>query len=288
MFAQPDWTIAIRSADGALRKITKIIGLNGGGFSLLMPYHRARSGVVCKMPVGPGGLATKVAWSNMVAFTAEDKVKLSYHTDGFAQFSGEAQGKIISGIDAKTGMPKGVGLFTNPLTAPISSGGSVAVTLWGLEDFETTKKTKRTVVFSEDDFYYRFGCMPGQANAFIVQMYAIPVRAEPPLQFKNGHAVLSINAEALNGRLSSIVQMKVLPLEKEIIWLGAYVNAYQMQFPVRSGWIVNGPGDHSPGRRGHVLTALYPRDGIKLGNAPSLDFVKAAPPTDTNKPESQV
>jgi hypothetical protein len=45
---KPDtkWTVAIRPAAGKpLYKITKIISLNGVGFSVLTPYHKAHSGL---------------------------------------------------------------------------------------------------------------------------------------------------------------------------------------------------------------------------------------------------
>ena len=44
------WTIAIRPVvDQKPRKITKILGLNGKGFSVVTPYHKARSGFLYKM-----------------------------------------------------------------------------------------------------------------------------------------------------------------------------------------------------------------------------------------------
>src|ERR1700677_305009 len=99
------WTIAIRPDGQATfaRKITKIIGLNGEGFSVLVPYHRARSGFLFKVPVDPAKVlkpgSSVVPWKACVAFTAEDRVKLSYHSDGFAQFSSEISGRITSGRD---------------------------------------------------------------------------------------------------------------------------------------------------------------------------------------------
>jgi hypothetical protein len=46
-----EW-IALRPADGdSPRKITKIIGLNGGGFWVITPYHQSRSGFLFKMRV---------------------------------------------------------------------------------------------------------------------------------------------------------------------------------------------------------------------------------------------
>jgi hypothetical protein len=49
----------------------------------------------------------------LVSFTVEDRAKLSYHTDGFVQFSSENPGRIISGRDPSTGEPKGPGGLAN-------------------------------------------------------------------------------------------------------------------------------------------------------------------------------
>src|SRR5580700_6160816 len=102
------WTIAIRPAvDSELRKITKIIGLNGDGFSVLAPYHKARSGFLYKHLMDLQTLGARhIYWNECVGFTAEDRAKLTYHVDGFAQFSSENPGKIISGRNPKTGEPK--------------------------------------------------------------------------------------------------------------------------------------------------------------------------------------
>ena len=89
-----------------------------------MPYHQARCGFVGKLLFDPrirgGSLIAPVEDSYM--FSAADRVKLSYHRDGFVHFSGEIKGRIISGLHPVTNEPKGVGLRTNPLSKPISSG----------------------------------------------------------------------------------------------------------------------------------------------------------------------
>src|ERR1700678_798174 len=107
--------IAVRSAaDQPARKITKIIGLGGSGFSVLVPYHKARSGFLFKMPIDPSVHAPglhNIRLDDLVSFTADDRVKLSYHVDGFAQFSGERPGRITSGRDPNTGEAKGLGLI---------------------------------------------------------------------------------------------------------------------------------------------------------------------------------
>jgi hypothetical protein len=261
MKAERKWTIAIRPAEGQpLRKITKIVGLNGGGFSVLAPYHKSKSGFLWKMPVDPSRVGPyAVPWKNVVtAYTADDRVKLSYHADGFAQFSSEFKGNIISGIDEKTGQPKGLGLFTNPLTSPIWSGGSAGVTVWGMDEFEEVGNSDKPIIFEPDEFYYR-GCFPDDARAWKISIWAFPVHAVPPVRFVNGQAVLDVAAERLSGSLASVMRFKVLHLRKEKVFLGVNVHAINADFKVKSGWLFTGPGDYAAGRRGHVLMGSYPR-----------------------------
>jgi hypothetical protein len=129
--------IAVQTTAGVRpRKLTKVIGYGAGGFAVLTPYHQARSGFVGKIPVDYNKIGSfTIPKHDFIGFTAEDRVKLSYHPDGFVQFSGEVQGKVISGRDPSTGEPKGVGLLTQPLSNPILSGPSFGMTAWGAGRF---------------------------------------------------------------------------------------------------------------------------------------------------------
>jgi hypothetical protein len=218
------WTIAIRpSADQPLRKVTKIIGLNGGGFSVLAPYHKSKSGFLCKMPVDPSKKGIyKISWDKVTAYTADERVKLSYHTDWFVQFSGESSsgitsGGITSGIDPSTGEPNGLGLFPNPLTSPIWSGSSIGITVLGMDDFDEAQFSDNLIMFEPNEFYYR-GCLCDEANAWIVSIWVFPVHVVPPVRFFKGQAVLDVAAEPLNGNLLSVMQFKLANLRNEKVF----------------------------------------------------------------------
>jgi hypothetical protein len=275
------WTIALRPTDGErARKVTKIVGLNGGGFSLRAPYHKSKSGFLYKMPVDPKVIATpgtfEVSNDDVVGFTVDDRVKLSYHTDGFAQFSSETTGRVISGRDPETGEPKGLGLFTHPLTRPIWSGASVGITVWGIDDFEETKENdKPLVLFEPDEFYYR-GCAPQEANGWILSIYAFPINVIPPVRFHRGSMVVDVVLQGLNGPLAAVAQLKVIHLRNEKVFLGVLVNSVITDFPSKSGWALQGPGDYTPERKGHVLMGIYPREMIGLKGRESLD--RPSPP----------
>ena len=270
-----NWTIAIRPSPGQPpRKITKIIGLNGGGFSVLVPYHKAKSGFLYKMPVDPktdlGPGERWVPYAECVGFTARDRVKLSYHTDGFAQFSGETPGKIISGRDPTTGEPKGLGLFTRPLTSPIRTGPSVGVTIFGIDDFEGVAGRDDPLIFEPSDFYYR-GIKPEEANAWLLNIYAFPIGVVPPVRFKNGSAVLEVALEGLNPPWVSVLELKVVHLPAEKVFLGLLLNRFKFSGGPKSGWAINGPGDWTMQQKGHVLMASYPAMKAAVAGRGSLD-----------------
>lgn len=269
------WTVAIRPSEGEpLRKITKIIGLGGDGFSVLTPYHQARSGFLFKHLMDLERLGVrKIPFDQCVAFTAEDRVKLTYHIDGFAQFSSENPGRIISGRDPKTGEPKGLGLLTHPLRTPIVSGGSVGVTAWGIEEFETAHEGEVQIIFEPSDFYYRLA-KPDDANAWHISIYAFPVGSVPPVRFRGGQALMQL---ALNrftaGVPGSIVELKTICLKEEKVYLGLYAERFTAKFWAKSGWMLNGPGNYTTAQSGYVLQAIYPRGDIPVEGRPSLDRI---------------
>ena len=269
------WTLALRrSQDEVPRKITKIVGLNGDGFSVMAPYHKARSGALFKLPVDPKHALTAGVWFvpgvDLVSFTVEDRAKLSYHTDGFVQFSSENPGKIISGRDPASGEPKGLGVLSHPLTQPIWTGPSATVTAWGLDDFELADDRKNLIVFEPDEIYYR-ACTRDQKIAFEVEVYPFPVNVVPPVRFRNGHPVMDTTVHGLNGAIAAVVSMKVIHLPEERVFLGVYVNAMPNLFPAPSGWILGGAGSWGRDRPGFVLKGVYPRDLFHQAHQGSLD-----------------
>jgi hypothetical protein len=267
------WTIAIRPTAGEkLRKITKIIGLNGDGFSVLVPYHKAKSGFLYKHLMDLQTLGARwLPWTECVGFTVEDRVKLTYHIDGFAQFSSENPGKIISGRDAQTGEPKGLGLLTHPLRTPIVSGPSVGITVWGIEEFDMVGDREQPIVFEPGDSYYR-NCTPNQANSWHLAIHAFAVGAVPPLRFEGEQAVMDFVLHPITGGVpGSVVKMKTIYLEAEKVYLGLYVERFVVQGFENSGWSLNGPGNYTQYQSGHVLQAKYPRGVIPVEGRGSLD-----------------
>ena len=280
MTEKPDtkWTVAIRPAAGKpLYKITKIISLNGGGFSVLTPYHKARSGFLFKQTINPQTFrkagAHFMKWTSCAGFTAENRTKLSYHVDGFVQFSSENQGTIISGRDPNTGEPKGLGLMARPFSNPSESGPSVGISVWGLEDFEEAHQTEKLIVFEPSDFYYRLW-RPEETNLWQLGIYVFPVGAVPPVRYDGDQARMdfALRFPITAGVVGSIVTLKTIRLAAEKVHLGLYVESVVGAFPSKSGWSMSGPGLWSANQTGYVLNAFYPRDQIPVDQRPSLDY----------------
>lgn len=218
-----------------------------------------------------------IAQEDVQGFTAADRVKLSYHADGFAQFSGEQAGRIESGRDSETGKPKGVGLLTHPLNDPINSGPSVGLQAWGLEEFELLKDGEEATIFEPDQIYYR-ACHPEEACHWIVMMYAFSSLVVPPVRYERGHTILDAALEGLGGPRLSVVRLSVLHLPTEKLLLGLAVYATSECPPHPSGWIMAGPGDYALGKDGHMLMAFYPPGAV----GPNFGSVDRQKPTVAN------
>jgi hypothetical protein len=163
-------------------KISKILFYgNNGGFGVLCPYHSAKSGYLLKYTTGLDIYAeysqeTNIKVDEHLQYSASDRIKLSIHTDGFVQFSGENPQKIISGRDKITGEPKGLGLFSSPLSKPILSGPTFAITIWGLKEFskyDGSKVNESAIQFLDQDYEYR-ETNKENYNAYIIEGFVFP------------------------------------------------------------------------------------------------------------------
>src|SRR5438876_650953 len=166
-------TIAVQDGNGIARKITKVVPHSDGGFSVVVPYHKAQSGWLFKLQVDYEILGEST-FPISKEYSADDRVKLTYHPSGFVQFSGEKPGKIVSGLDPSTGKPKGLGILSNPLSSPIQTGPTFGIVAWGLSDFESLAKDSDDVLtFRAEETYFR-GCSPGTENGIHIEGFVFP------------------------------------------------------------------------------------------------------------------
>jgi hypothetical protein len=252
-----DVRILIRpSPNENARRITKIVPYPTGGFAVLVPYHSARRGWLAKVPVDYKKVgAHTVPWTECVEYEASDRVKLSYHADGFVQFSGENPIKIRSGRDTD-GQPKGLGLVTRPPSNPITSGPTFSIVCWGLSEFREDQSPSSTdIVFDESDLYHR-NCTPDTYNGYVIwgfvfqeSMWTV-ARKRPGA----GYSLFTARPELAGG----IIEWRIMQLPGQPIFIGLSANRTRVGFPEPSGFNMNSPGTRGDDDRGHVLMATYP------------------------------
>lgn len=257
------FTIAVED-QGTLRKITKIVPYKSGGFAVLAPYHKARRGYLAKHPVDYSKRDVKMRLEDMVAYSAEDRVKLSIHPDGFVQFSSENQGKIVSGRDPQTGEPKGLGLVASPLSEPINTGPTFGCVLWGTSEFEPVKKTGEVVAFGEEDYYYR-RCTPDTWNGYLIEGFVFPDVFWGTVRNRGGKLIATLLSPMFE-TVAPVFDYRVVPLPGQPILLGFLVSRVQTSFSSPSGFSL-----HSPSDLGDALFAQYPPQ-LLTDSAESLDY----------------
>jgi hypothetical protein len=264
-------TVSIKEhSDVPARKIAKIVPYTKGGFSLIMPYHSSHSGYLTKLPINYDkiGMDT-ISLDEVIGYTAEHRVKFSYHPDGFAQFSSETQGQLISGRDPTTGKPKGLGVITAPLSNPIRSGPSISVTTWGLGDFDELGQTD-SILFTPEEMYYR-ACTPETANAWVTEFFVFENKYWAGVRPRGNGYVLSISFRDFEAS-NAVIDMQVIPLLGQPCFLAVFASRIHGDFQSPSGWDLAGPSQINTSTGiGHMLAAFYPRD-VHMGiNGTSLD-----------------
>lgn len=164
--------IAIAESGRPTRKLVKLVPLSDGGFAITAPYHHARNGFLFKHAVDYSQRHIRIPFAELVPYTAEDRVKLSLHLDGFVQFSGESPGRIVSGRE-EDGTPKGLGIMVNRLNTPLSTEGpTFGLLAWGIEEFEGLASDS-AMVFTEGDTYYRH-TTKDDWNAYLIEGFVYP------------------------------------------------------------------------------------------------------------------
>lgn len=253
-------TIAVTDRPGEVaHKITKVVAYREGGFGVLVPYHNARVGYLFKHQIDYRERTQRIPRSEVIEYGASDRVKLSFHPDGFVQFSGENAGKIMSGRD-ETGAPKGLGLMLeHPLFKPIASGPTFSLTIWGLHDFEAMKQTdeRNAIIFGEDDFYYR-GCTPRTWNSYVVEVFIIPQQHWAGIRSRTGRLVLTAAFGGFEVH-GAVFDLLIIPLARQPILLGVICSRSRSKFPVASGFVLSSPTDRREGQPlATAMVALYP------------------------------
>lgn len=112
-------------------------------------------------------------------FIVDKTAKLSIHNSGFVQLSGK---NILSGVDEKTGMAKGIGVFSSPLNKPVSSGPTFGIQCWGLnKGYQLLNNYKKDIQYiilnkEKNDFTERM-LENKNPNTYLLEFFIFPPEA---------------------------------------------------------------------------------------------------------------
>lgn len=151
-----DAILVLEDDKGDLRKVLRLLRLSDGSFAITAPYHPATTGDLSKIKIPERVQFGGEHWVGAeIEYRVSSRVKLIYHPDGFVQFSSADTGKIISGsLPAHEFLlPKGLGIYTQPITDPISSGPTLGANFRGLgkcKRLDAKEKTPLVIIRRED------------------------------------------------------------------------------------------------------------------------------------------
>jgi hypothetical protein len=242
------------------RKLLAIVPYAGGGFAVILPsYQNTSAGVLEKISVEYLNEGTKGLISRDIKaqFGVDDRVKFSYHPDGFVQFSSASNRKITSGRDA-SGEPKGLGVISWPLSKPVSTGASMSISFWGLDLLQHAKPKQidNQYVFDTAQAvqHQKAPLLPGQESAYAMAMYIIPKETAGSIITVNGRkqGYLAMMQMQSNGgqfmRLRELVRYIDIPDQPNFIGI-SWFRIPLGGFNSRAGFLFSGPTDGKYGLR---------------------------------------
>lgn len=286
-----DYSISICDGNTLVAKrLIKVVAMGDGGFSIFIPKHKSNVGFLAKHKHIYSYEEDSIIspFDSWQSFSADTTVKMSYHKDGFVQFSSNSQKKIISGIDNE-GNIKGLGLYMkNPLYETIKTGPTIGIQIWGLEGFYglKSKNKEKNIMFSENDFIFwdfsskqfvNWASSKQEWNTYIIEGFLFNVsRYWSKVEYKKNKLVLNSHKIDYLSHFSNNLEFKVFRFKGQDIFFGFLVRKVKNDFPDRgkSGYLMHSPRD----RDENQLFASYPALCIPdeyISPTESLDYVEA-------------
>lgn len=259
--------LAIKDSEsGNYYTALKIMPYSSGGFAVILPRHTGSSTGVLeqyRMLYEDYGTKMKIVRDSAQQYRAEDIVKLSYHQDGFVQFSSTTNRKIRSGKN-EDGTPKGLGVQSWGLDDPVSTGASIALSLWGLGELSalSSSKVDNAYVFetgaakshfaypvTNDDIMYGF------------EIYIIKKSLNGYIFTVNGRKYATLTymqpTEGTGYFTRLRTQVRLIEIPDQDIVLGVQWSRFGVKRESSFGYNLLGPTDGSYG-----LMATYPEGAV--------------------------
>lgn len=251
--------------DPTPRAITKIIPMSDG-FSVVMPYHAANASYLVKMPVDYSQKYLRMALDECVTCEASNRVKLSIHFPGFAQFSGENNQQITSGRDPVTREPRGLGIV-NKEPFQITSGPVANVGFWGLPDFREAVPKSGQIRLQAAQCLKRDVDMPVLAE-YLIEIWMLPLHLRRRVADYLGQQTIRLVLPQFSG-MQFPQDLQVIELPGTQYFLGVQLVQYRSTVlephddvtaaDVPSGFNLNGPSAMDESGQHWGLQALFPR-----------------------------
>jgi len=265
------YRIAIRDSDGVERQVLRI-AKQRDGFSAMVPYHPAKQGWLYELPLDYSRRLFAVPISEGRHFTVSDAAKLSFHMDGFVQFSTGSGRKIISGYNPLLNQVKGVGIRA-PTPVNVTSGPLFGIQVYKVEDFQK-REAKSVVLFEEGDLWCRVGETTDNDIAYHVEFFMLPGQLLAESMMVGGRRVLRKRLP-YNSQIWFTHDLRVLEFQGLPFFLGAIVSRIPGDPELESGYKLNGPSCEEPGSaKKKSIAAQYPcPDRVSELNPVSLDYI---------------
>ncbi|SET61700.1 hypothetical protein SAMN05660297_02942 [Natronincola peptidivorans] len=265
------YTIIIEE-NNKLFQISKLLFMNCGGFSVFSPYHNANTGLLGKYRVDYTKKSFSLECINYKTYSAKNKAKLSFHGDGFIQFSSVVEGTIISG-KKEDGSFKGLGIQRSTLKNILTTGPICSMTIWGLDDYKlfTKKRKKDTIILAEQDMNYRH-CDEEKWNAYVIEITQFPKLLFKKIEYVRDNPTIILRHHNYE-KPNTIFFHRVIPYKNNEYFLGILISKIKGKFKSKSGFVVHSPSEMLNERLGDCLIGVYPIDNNLIKNiTQSLDY----------------
>jgi hypothetical protein len=274
-----DYTIAYDSGNGVF-DLFKVLFGGDGSYYITAPYHPLDRAIAARVTVNyaeQDGLINLDAAEEVVVVDDDDRrLKVSHHPDGLLQFSGQG---VRSGL-AEDGTPKGIGVFSWPLTRPALGPSFQLAFSDPTACGRPTAQRPRTITFREIAIEHLRKNMIG----LTFRGYYLPVMwREFVFRADDG----SMWMHLLNPVAQATIRLRVLLASKDsdipgFIGLEALPHGFEQVGDQPTFFISTSTGNLRRNDAGELLGdqlfCMYPQLDVEDANLPSLNYPLPAPP----------
>ncbi|WP_166831601.1 DUF3606 domain-containing protein [Thalassoroseus pseudoceratinae] len=266
--------IAIQNEEGRTYLVARIL-LQSDGFAVSVPYHPEKQGLIIELPLDYSKDEFLVPLENSTCYTVTDTVKLSFHMNGFVQFSRGGEKPIVSGYNSQLDVVKGAGLKA-PDAVSVTTGPLLGIVIQGLEKFTRLNK-KDAEVFKPTDMWHHPKFSTPEDTAYHLEVFMFPKSEISSSRTIDGRRILRKNLPFWSTLIFPF-DLRVVELPNRPFFLGVILSHMRPDSTGLSGYKLCGPSCGGPSEQKKSIQAIYPRppfaeeiDCISLDYHPESD-----------------